>query len=240
MGVLLLGAPVGREEYTTAQQQFLSNSGELFALMLENTHLIDRAVEQEKLRRDLDMAAEVQKRLLPPQPPRSTTATFAAFTLPARTVGGDYYDFLDLGDERVGIAVADVSGKGVSVALLMSVVQASLRVISTDRSLPLSEFAAKMNGFLFQSTETSRYATFFYAQVEDDGRRLRYVHAGHNPPYLVRGGDDEPRIVELRAGGTPLGLFPHVVCWPPGCQRGARRASIRPACSAKDKRARPP
>jgi serine phosphatase RsbU (regulator of sigma subunit) len=210
VGVLLLGPPTGREQYTTAERQILSNSGEVFALMLENARLTDRAVEQERVRRDLAMAAEVQRRLLPPQAPRSAAATFAAFTLPARTIGGDYYDFLDLGGEQVGIAVADVSGKGIAAALLMSVVQASLRVISADRDVPLSQLAARMNGFLYQSTGANKYATFFYAQVEECGRRLRYVNAGHNPPYLVRSPSGQAEIVELCAGGTVLGLFPEV------------------------------
>jgi sigma-B regulation protein RsbU (phosphoserine phosphatase) len=210
VGVLLLGPPTAREQYTTAERQVLSNSGEVFALMLENARLTDRTVEQEKVRRDLAMAAEVQRRLLPPQAPRSFAATFAAFTLPARTIGGDYYDFLDLGGEQVGIAVADVSGKGISAALIMSVVQASLRVISSQRHLSLSQLAAQMNGFLYQSTGDNKYATFFYAQVEERGQRLRYVNAGHNPPYLVRCANGTTEIIELCVGGTVLGLFPDV------------------------------
>ena len=156
------------------------------------------------------MAAEVQRRLLPPHAPRNAAATFAAFTLPARTIGGDYYDFLDLGGDQVGIAVADVSGKGISAALVMSVVQASLRVISSHRNLSLSQLAAQMNGFLYQSTGANRYATFFYAQVEARGQRLRYVNAGHNPPYLVRAANGTTAIIELCVGGTALGLFPEV------------------------------
>jgi sigma-B regulation protein RsbU (phosphoserine phosphatase) len=123
-------------------------------------------------------------------------------------VGGDYYDLLDLGEDRIGIAAADVSGKGIGAALLMSVVQASLRVLSGDGDVPLAELANKMNRFLYQSTSPSKYATFFYAQIDEHGRRLRYVNAGHNPPYLVRGGSPEIEIVELSAGGAPLGLFP--------------------------------
>jgi predicted permease len=210
VGVLLLGARDGREGYTTAEKQVLSSSADVFALMIENARLSDRALEQEKLRRDLALAAEVQRRLLPPQPPRSGAATLAAFTLPARTVGGDYYDFLDLAGERIGIAVADVAGKGIAAALLMSVVQASLRVISAEPKLSLSELATKMNRFLYQSSGANKYATFFYAQVEERGRRLRYVNAGHNPPYLVRGTDAGVEIIELCAGGTVLGLFPEV------------------------------
>jgi sigma-B regulation protein RsbU (phosphoserine phosphatase) len=206
--VLLLGAPTGRDEYTSAERQVLSNSGEVFALMLENGRLTDRALEQEKVRQDLAMAAEVQKRLLPAQAPRRDAATFAAVTIPARTIGGDYFDFLDLGGEAVGIAVSDVSGKGIPAALVMSVVQASLRVISSQRHVSLSELAVQMNGFLYQSTAANRYATFFYAQVENCGKRLRYVNAGHNPPYLLRSAGGAPEIIELSVGGTVLGLFP--------------------------------
>jgi sigma-B regulation protein RsbU (phosphoserine phosphatase) len=139
-------------------------------------------------------------------------ATLAAFTLPARTVGGDYYDFLDLGGDRVGIAVADVSGKGIAAALLMSVVQASLRVISAEKDVPLSQLAEKMNRFLYRSSGANKYATFFYAQIEEGGRRLRFVNAGHNPPYLVRRAESGVEITELVAGGPPLGLFPEIQC----------------------------
>jgi sigma-B regulation protein RsbU (phosphoserine phosphatase) len=133
--------------------------------------------------------------------------TFAAFNLPARSIGGDYYDFLDLAGGQVGIAVADVSGKGISAALVMSVVQASLRVISSQRDLSLCQLAAQ-NGSLYQSTGASQYATFFYAEVEQGGQRLRYVNAGHNPPCLLRRANGVTEIVELRVGGTVLGLFP--------------------------------
>ena len=176
--------------------------------MIENARLTERTLEQEKLRRDLALAAEVQKRLLPPAPPSSTFGSLAAFTVPARTVGGDYYDFLDLGDARLGIAVADVSGKGIAAALVMSVVQASLRVIATEGGLRVSDLAAKMNAFLHQSTGANKYATFFYAQVDEPRRQLRYVNAGHNPPYLVRQAAGAVGITELKEGGTVIGLFP--------------------------------
>lgn len=210
VGVLLLGSPGGRPAYSEAEKQVLASSADVFALMIENARLTERALEQQKLRRDLALAAEVQRRLLPPKPPEGLTTGLAAFTLPARTVGGDYYDFIDLGDGRIGIAVADVSGKGISAALVMSVVQASLRVITAQGDAPISQLSAKMNSFLYQSTGANKYATFFYAQVEECGRRLRYVNAGHNPPYLVRCADRAPEIFELDAGGMVLGLFPEV------------------------------
>jgi len=210
LGILLLGPPNGREEYTAEEKDLLSSAADVFGLMLENGRLTDRALEQEKLRRDLALAAEVQRRLLPPQPPSSDAVALTAFTLPARSVGGDYYDFLDLGRERIAVAIADVSGKGIAAALVMSVVQASLRVMAGKGELPLSELATQMNRFLYQSTGANKYATFFYAQIEDRGRRLRYVNAGHNPPCLVRCAGQGVEIIELSTGGTVLGLFPEL------------------------------
>jgi sigma-B regulation protein RsbU (phosphoserine phosphatase) len=187
--------------------------------MIENARLTGRVVEQERLRRDLALAVEVQKRLLPEQPPDASVAALAAVSLPARSIGGDYYDFIDLGDHRLGIALADVSGKGVAAALIMSVVQASLRIISSEGDVSLPQLAAKMNRFLHRSTASNSYATFFYAQIDARNRQLRYVNAGHNPPYLVRGVEGHPAgsvdnpvacIQELSTGGTVLGLFPEM------------------------------
>jgi predicted permease len=208
VGVLLLGAPDGREQFGEPEQQVLNSAAEVFALMIENARLNDRALEQEKVRRDLALAAEVQRRLLPPQPPSSPAARLAAFTLPARAIGGDCYDFVELPGGDIGIAVADVAGKGVAAALLTSVVQTSLRMILADGEVAPAQLAARMNRFLHQSTASSSYATFFYAQLDAERRRLRYVNAGHNPPYLVRRTTAGMDIVELSAGGMVLGLFP--------------------------------
>jgi sigma-B regulation protein RsbU (phosphoserine phosphatase) len=92
----------------------------------------------------------------------------------------------------------------------MSVVQASLRIISSEGDVAPPRLVARMNRFVYQSTPASKYATFFYAQLEEHGRRLRYVNAGHNPPYLVRRNGFSVEIAELKAGGTVLGLFPEV------------------------------
>jgi serine phosphatase RsbU (regulator of sigma subunit) len=218
-GVLLLSAPADREGYDLVERQLLQNCAEQFALMIENARLTDRVVEQEKLRRDLALAAEVQKRLLPERPPATSIGTLAAASLPARSVGGDYYDFIDVGDHRLGIALADVSGKGVAAALIMSVVQASLRVISSEGDASLPQLVAKMNRFLHRSTGANSYATFFYAEMDERTRQLRYVNAGHNPPYLVRSNAQQPNgapvdlvssIDELSTGGAVIGLFPQM------------------------------
>ena len=206
-GILLLGPPVGRAEYGAAEKRALRNCAGQFALMIENARLTERMVEQERLNRDLQLAVEVQKRLFPDKPPASATMALAGMSLPARSVGGDYYDFLDLGGQRIGIALADVAGKGVAAALIMSVVQASLRILATEENVSLATLAARMNRYLHRSTGSNAYATFFYGQIDERTRQLRYVNAGHNPPCLLRCAADQS-IEELPAGGTVIGLFP--------------------------------
>jgi serine phosphatase RsbU (regulator of sigma subunit) len=207
VGILLLGAPEGTEDFGEVERQLLGGAAAVFALLIENARLSARALEQEKLRRDLALASEVQRRLLPSRPPACAGATFAAFTLPARTVGGDYYDFLEQGEDRIAVAVADIAGKGIPAALLMSSVQASLRLLA-GRDVPSAQLAAQLNHQLHQSTATSSYATFFYAQLDLRNRRLCYVNAGHNPPYLVRRAGASVELMKLTVGGMVIGLFP--------------------------------
>jgi serine phosphatase RsbU (regulator of sigma subunit) len=217
LGILVLGPPSNRPSYGDADRHLVRHCADQLTLMIENARLTGRVVEQEKLRRDLALAAEVQQRLLPEQAPVRAAATLAGVSVPARSVGGDYYDFLDLGDHRVGIALADVSGKGVPAALIMAVVQASLRIVAADRDVSLPQLAARINDCVYRSTQSKSYATFFYAQLDEQSRRLRYVNAGHLPPYLVRavpvpveGQAGPAEIQELPASGTVVGLFPEM------------------------------
>jgi sigma-B regulation protein RsbU (phosphoserine phosphatase) len=205
LGIVLLGRLRDDRHYRAREKQMLRATADLVALMLENMRLTGRVLEQEKLRRDLALAAEVQKRLLPERAPDARAVSLAAVSVPARSVGGDYYDFVEIDDHRLAIALADVSGKGVPAALIMSVVHASLRVISADLTISPPALAARMNNFLHRCTRSNSYATFFYAQFDDRTRQLAYVNAGHNPPYLVRAADRS--VEELKAGGTVIGLF---------------------------------
>jgi predicted permease len=211
VGVLLLGGQDSRESFTATDTKLLSGAAGVFALLIENARLNGRALEQEKIRRDLSLAAEVQQRLLPTELPAAEIAEFSAASVPARSIGGDYYDFLDVGGRRIGIALADVSGKGIAAALIMSVVQASLRIIASDGDISLPRLAARMNEFLYRTTPGNTYATFFYAQVDGERRQLRYVNAGHNPPLLVRSrgtSDGGPDVHELTVGGAVVGMLP--------------------------------
>jgi predicted permease len=213
-GFLLLGPSLDTSGYSATDKDVLQIYAQQLALMIENAQLTDRVLEQEKIRRDLALAAEVQERLLPQKSIESGSIAVAAFTLPARGIGGDCYDFLDLGDHGIGIALADVAGKGIAAALIMSATQTSLRIIASEGLASPLELAKKMNSFLYRSTGADNYATFFYAEVNSAKQELRYVNAGHNPPYLLRACNSPPHVTsqatieELDTGGTVIGMFP--------------------------------
>jgi sigma-B regulation protein RsbU (phosphoserine phosphatase) len=185
MGVLALGPRLGDLPYTREDRQLLRSVASQAGLSLENGGLIRRVAEQERVAHELAIAAEVQRRLFPDRAPAVRRLDLAGVCVPAGDVGGDYYDFLELGGGRVGFAVADVAGKGLPAAILMSMVQASLRSQSPGGRSPV-EVCDAMNRLLYRSTAPNAYATFFYGVFEEEDRRLRYVNAGHNPPLVVR------------------------------------------------------
>jgi serine phosphatase RsbU (regulator of sigma subunit) len=208
-GILLLGPPLARNQYSSADIDVMHLYAQQLALTMETARLTERALEHEKIRQDVALAAEVQDRLLPQRSIETEANTVAAFTLPARGIGGDCYDFLDLAEHGVGIALADVAGKGIAAALIMAAVQASLRIIAEEGRLSPAQLVAKLNSFLHRSTRSASYATFFYAQFDAQAQQLLYVNAGHNPPYFVRSfGSSPAAIEELKAGGTIVGMFP--------------------------------
>jgi sigma-B regulation protein RsbU (phosphoserine phosphatase) len=210
IGVLVLAGRATRHDYTDADREMLSLAAGQLALIIENEKMLERAVGEERLRRELALAAEVQRRLLPDGAPEAPGLDLAGACEPARGVGGDYYDFLELGGGCTGIAIADVSGKGVSAALVMSSVHAYLRsqTIAEDArpASGLGDVVARVNLLLCRSTAASTYVTFFYAQYDAATRRLDYVNAGHNQPLVVRPGSGEVRA-RLAAGGPVLGVF---------------------------------
>ena len=210
VGILFVSPPSRVSGFTFSEMRLLRSVSAQLALMLENSRLTDRIVEQDRLRRELALASEVQQRLFPEHPPTVKSAHLCGYCLPARGIGGDYYDFLRLDSNRIGIALADVAGKGIAAALVMSVVQASLRSLADAEGTAPARLAARMNRLLCASTGPSSYATFFYATFDEITRRLTYVNGGHNPPFLLRNLEAHP-IEELSAGGLIIGMLPAAV-----------------------------
>lgn len=192
VGILSIGRRQGEHEFSTKDKEMLMSVAGQLALVIENSKLAERMVEEERTQRELALASEVQQHLFPLSPPASPSLEMSYFCQPARTIGGDYYDFLVFDDEQIGIAVADVAGKGISAALLMSTVQATLRSqammgsTSVASKGSLGRLVSSVNRLLCRSTGASSYATFFYAQYDESTKRLAYVNAGHNPPLLIR------------------------------------------------------
>ena len=159
--------------------------------------------------RDLEVARAVQNRLLPQSAPALTTLDYAACCVPAGHVGGDYYDFLPIPEHAMGFVVADVSGKGVSAAILMANLQAHFRGQTSDAYYDLPALFSSLNQHFFASSPEGHYATAFFARYCDRTRRFEYVNCGHNPPILVR---DDGSVERLGATATVLGLFPRWEC----------------------------
>jgi sigma-B regulation protein RsbU (phosphoserine phosphatase) len=157
----------------------------------------------------MEIAREVQERLFPQQMPGLPGATLAGHCRPAQGVGGDYYDVFDLGDGRTGLAIGDVSGKGISAALLMASLRASLRGVTLDNPRDFAKLMDKVNRLVFEASASNRYATFFFAAFDPATRKLDCVNAGHNPPILLRsGGNGQVQVMRLEADGPVVGLLP--------------------------------
>jgi len=210
VGVLSLGENEDNQLSLKDQQVLKGVAGQL-ALIIENAKLLERLVEHQRLQAELELAAEVQRSLLPVTAPTVFEFDLCGFCKPAQQVGGDYYDFIPIGDNRTGLAIADVAGKGISAALLMSVVQASLRgqLLGATGRGELNGMVELLNKLISGSVSTARYVTFFYAQLDRRDGSLRYVNAGHNPPMLYHSAQRE--FQSLDGGGPVLGVFPGAV-----------------------------
>jgi sigma-B regulation protein RsbU (phosphoserine phosphatase) len=158
---------------------------------------------KEALEREVEIAREVQFQLLPRTVPAVRGLELSGICLPAVGVGGDYYDYLPLPDERVGLVIADVSGKGIPAALLMAGLQASVRSLALP-GIPPCEVNRRLNDMLHSTTSDARYATLFFALYDPHDRSLTYSNAGHFPPlHCCSSG-----TARLSQGGLPIGLMP--------------------------------
>ena len=181
--------------------------------------LAEEAVSRAKLEREFEIAREVQERLFPQAFPSVAGVEMAAHCRPAQAVGGDYYDLIDIGDgspaeaghapgcDRLGIAIGDISGKGMFAALLMASLHASLRGQVLSGAGDLGTKMANVNRLLYHASDSNRYATLFYAELDRASRTLHYVNGGHNPPAVLRKEDGTWRVFRLGDGGPVIGLL---------------------------------
>jgi sigma-B regulation protein RsbU (phosphoserine phosphatase) len=212
-GVAVLGPRLSEEPYSTSDKRLLASVASQAGIAMRSITLAEKmAATMEGERRtaqEMQIARQVQSRLLPQQAPSLTTLECAGKCIQTRAVGGDYYDFLDLGSGRVGLVLADISGKGMSAALLMANLQANLRSQYALALEDIPRLLRSVNHLFYKNTEDNHYATTFFAVYDDETRRLRYVNCGHNPPFLARANGS---VARLTATATVLGLFEEWDC----------------------------
>lgn len=203
LGVLLVESPAP-EAFDQESREALRAYAAGAATALERTLFYEKAVEGHRLVSELEVAGKVLQGLLPHHLPRLEGLEVAAVYEPCSQVGGDYYDFVPLGEDRWGIAVGDVAGKGIPAALLVAALRASIFSMAHS-SLALRAILARTNRLIYESVGETRYATLFYGVLDVPLRRIVYINAGHAPPILVRANGE---VEMIHAGGLPVGLFP--------------------------------
>jgi len=183
---------------------FVQTLTNIIAVAIENKNLVNESLRQEGMKKELELASEMQAMLLPTSLPSNNNLDIAVFYQSHQQVGGDYYDFIELSDDEVCFCIADVSGKGVSAAMLMSNFQANLRAL-VHYSATLGELIDALNRKVLESAKGEKFITLFVAKYNIKTREMNYVNAGHNPPFLI---SDE--ITLLKAGCPGLGMLDEI------------------------------
>ena len=192
--------------FNEEHERMLNTLGAQIAIAIENARLYQAVRRQEQqLERDLSMAREVQLRLLPSEAPEHTHADMAVRFLPARTIGGDLYDFVDYGPHRTAIVLGDVSGKAAPAALFAALVSGIMRAAAQQRPGP-AEMLAQLNDAIQERKLDSQYVVMLFALWNDENMTLQVANSGAVQPIVCRAGES----ITVRAEGFPLGLFPNV------------------------------
>ena len=193
----------GIDDFGPADSRILSLFGNQAAIALENARLHRDAVEKEKMEREIESAASIQRAILPTTLPAVSGILLAAGNRPTKQVGGDFYDVYPLPDGRVAFCVADVSGKGIPAALLVSTVHACIHLLMEAGASDLTVLVARVNRHLARFSATRKFVTLFVAVFDPSDRSLTYVNAGHNPGIWL----SDSGVALLPSGGVPIGMF---------------------------------
>jgi sigma-B regulation protein RsbU (phosphoserine phosphatase) len=205
VGVLQLLNQTTDGKFTKKDEEFLNKLSGHMAMALENARLHREALEKQRMERDLAVARQIQRSLLPEQPPVLEGYDVAVLNEPCFECGGDYYDFLSLGPQTLLVVIADVEGKGVGSALVMSNLQATLRALAMHLH-SLETLILSLNEMICNDTKSEKFLSCFLGLIDTRRNGLHYINAGHCPPLVVRGRDGS--YEELSTGGTVIGLFP--------------------------------
>ena len=199
IGVLQLFSTEIRR-FTRSEQTLIKSIAQLLSTAIESTRLEVQRAENERLSRQLKLAADVQRRMLPSKMPDMPPFDVAARYVPSYELSGDFFDFLPL-SKHLGLVVGDVVGKGVAASLLMASVRASVRAFAQD-IYDLNEIIERVNAAISADTRDNEFVTLWYGVIDPDRLRVSYCNAGHEPPLLLRG----DKVHQLATGGMVLGI----------------------------------
>jgi serine phosphatase RsbU (regulator of sigma subunit) len=203
IGLIYLDSPHFVHEFTKDDLNLLTVMANVAAIRIEHTRLAEVEAMERILAKELQQAADIQQGLLPTSAPLVPGLDLAGYNAACRTVGGDYYDFLSYPDGRVAMVVADVAGKGMPAALLMSSLQARVQVLFDDPT-DLAALVARLNRIITVNCPANRFISFFIGVLDPNTDELTYVNAGHNPPLLVH---CDGKVEKLEGTGLLLGIL---------------------------------
>jgi len=192
------------EQFTENNLKLLTLLANLAAIKIENAKTYEDSLKLEQMKKELSLASQIQIDFLPKENPQSKNFEITGYNIPCHQVGGDYYDFVPIDGERLGITIADVSGKGVSASLLMASLRAALQS-EVHREYDLNKMVSKLNNFVHRSSGSNKFITFFFCELDKKACTLKYINAGHNPPMVI---NPKGNIKRLESSGFCLGMFP--------------------------------
>lgn len=203
LGIIYVDNRLQAGLFTPDDLELLTAIASSAAIAIENARLYQVAVEKGRMERELQVAREVQANFIPRETPRLPGWDFAAWWQPARQVSGDFYDFIPLGQQRLGLVIADVSDKGMPAALLMALTRSIVRASAGDDHPPV-QCITLANRLVYADAANGMFVTLCYAQLDPTTGEITYVNAGHNPPLLYRVEQDD--LIELERTGIALGV----------------------------------
>lgn len=204
VGVLNLGKKQNEEDFSAEDLDILSQASSQTALALQNLNLQSAYIDKKRMDKELEMARNIQRRLMPQEIPAVTGLDVYGESRPCYEVAGDYYDIITNSEGNTFMVVADVSGKGAGAAMIMANLQASIRV-GLDLTEDFTDFVTRINNHIYKNTSSSEFITFFICGWEPVASTFHYINAGHNPPILI---DKDGAITTLDATGLILGILP--------------------------------
>jgi len=205
-GIVALGDKITKLDFAREELDFLTTLGNLSMISIENARLFEETLEKQRMEEELQIASEIQKQLLPKECPRIENYEVAAVNISSRQVGGDYYDCFKIDEHKYAFCIADVSGKGVPAALIMSNLQASLHsLVSTE--LDIGDMTSRINDLIYRNTGLDKFITFFFGVLDSKENTFTSCNAGHNPPYLFHA---DGTFQTFDKGGLILGMMPNI------------------------------